>query len=158
MTTRTLPEQILALELPEPNGTIDINNNVIKRFYTEDQLVLLLAAAADIAASLPGAKVPEGWGIERHGDTITVMHMAIGRAVVPCGAQDPSDVVLYHLAEALLAATPAAPVAEPSVTPEMQATVDEIAATAQRTSERLANLRKKYGIAAQPQPVAKEKE
>lgn len=72
---------------------------------------LAAAKSAQPAQQPAPVAMPEGWEIHRIGDTIRVNHEAVGRVFLTRTCKDPSDVVLYHLAETLLAAPVAAPVA-----------------------------------------------
>lgn len=66
MTTKTLQEQILALELPKPAGFADFHVSAVfdcrigEPCYTEHQVCAILKAAADLAAGQSSAKVSEG--------------------------------------------------------------------------------------------------
>jgi hypothetical protein len=75
------------------------------------EIAELRAALASQASK--GAGVPDDWEIHRIGKTIRVNHPAVGRVFLPHDCSEPSEVVLYHLAESLLAAAPSPAQAQP---------------------------------------------
>jgi hypothetical protein len=101
-------------------------------------------------ASAGGVAVPDGWQIELLGETIRVAHDAVGDVMIPRMSQDPSDIVLYHLAESLLAAAPS-----PQAPGEEGGDLDRVVdwdATGKPITARTVQEMSKLKLAAQQEP------